>query len=69
MHGTTTAELNNVAVVPFAGKQVQEPVVRLVAQVDYDPKSNTLQLIQCELTSTALTAGGRRPRLAGWRET
>ena len=38
VHGTTTAELANLAVVS-AGKQFQEPIVRLVAQGDYDSKS------------------------------
>ena len=39
VHGTTTAELANLAVVDAAGKQFQEPIVRLTAQGDYDAKS------------------------------
>jgi translocation and assembly module TamB len=56
IHGTTTAEVANLAVVDSLGKQVQEPIVRLVAQGDYSTQSKTLQLTQCEFTSSAVTA-------------
>jgi hypothetical protein len=56
VHGSATAELANLAVVDSAGKQFQEPIVSLAAQGDYDPKSKTLQLSQCVLTSSAMTA-------------
>ena len=67
VHGATTTELANLAVVDSAGKQFQEPIVRLVAQGDYDSQSKTLQLSQCELTSSALTAaaGGRLAPVSG----
>jgi len=61
VHGTTTAEQPNLPDVDSAGKQIQEPLVRHVAQGDYDSQSKTIQLSRCELTSSALTAaiGGR----------
>jgi hypothetical protein len=56
VHGTTTTDIANLAVVDSAGKQFQEPAIRLVAKGDYDSQAKTLQLSECVLTSSALTA-------------
>jgi translocation and assembly module TamB len=56
MHGTATTEVANLAIADSTGQQVREPIVRLVARGDYDTKSEVLQLSQCELTSSAVTA-------------
>ena len=56
IHGATTAELANLAVVDSTGKQFQEPLVSLAAKGDYDVKSQALQLSECSLTSSAMTA-------------
>lgn len=63
VQGTTTAEIVNLAITD-AGKKIQEPRIQLVAQGNFDPKSQTLQLSQCQLISSALTAavaGGMAP--------
>ncbi len=56
VHGVTTTEVANLAVVDSAGKQFQEPLVSLAAKGDYDTKSQALQLSECTLTSSAMTA-------------
>jgi translocation and assembly module TamB len=56
VHGVTTAEVTNLAVVDSTGKQFQEPIITLTAKGDYDTKAKTLQLSECALTSSAVTA-------------
>ncbi|MFZ1936828.1 MAG: hypothetical protein WCB27_22375 [Thermoguttaceae bacterium] len=56
VHGVAAAELANLAVVDSTGKQFQEPLVSLAAKGDYDTKSQALQLSECTLTSSAMTA-------------
>ena len=56
VHGVAAAEVANLAVVDSAGKQFQEPLVSLSAKGDYDTKSQALQLSECTLTSSAMTA-------------
>ena len=51
VHGMATTELANLTVVDAKGKQMQEPLVSLVAKGDYDTKSQVLQLSECTLTS------------------
>ncbi len=57
LRAETAAELANLTVVDSTGKQFREPLVRLSAQGDYDPKSQVFQLAQCQLASSVVAAG------------
>ena len=56
VHGTTTTDLTNLAVVDATGKQFQEPAIQLTAEGDYDTQSKILKLSKCNLTSNSITA-------------
>jgi hypothetical protein len=56
IHGETTAEVLNLAVVDATGQQAQEPSVRLTVGADYNPQAATLQVQQVELVSDAVNA-------------
>lgn len=67
VRGTTMAQIANLAMIDSTGQQIKEPMVQLVAQGDYDTKSQILQLSRCELTSSAITAAaaGRINQVGG----
>ena len=67
LHAETTTELTNLTVADATGKQFREPLVRVSAQGDYDPKSQAFQLAQCQLASRELAVGaaGRVETAAG----
>ncbi len=59
IHGETTTEVTNLAVVDQKGQQFQEPLMRLTARGDYTNASGVLQLDQCELTSDVVAASAK----------
>jgi hypothetical protein len=55
--GDAAIELAGLTLLDAQGKpQFQEPAVRLVAQGNYDPKSQTIQLGECKFTSSIVAA-------------
>jgi hypothetical protein len=67
LHGETTAEVSNLAVVDASGQQFQEPRIQLLARGNYQPQAHIMQLEQLELTSSMLTtnASGRIGPVSG----
>jgi translocation and assembly module TamB len=56
IHGETTTEVLNLAVVDATGQQAQEPSVRLTAHGDYNSQAGTMQIEQIEVVSDAINA-------------
>ena len=55
--GTTDAELHNLAVIDSSGQRFEEPLIKLSAAGDFDPRSKVVQLSKCEIASSMLAAG------------
>ena len=56
-HGEAAIDLAGLTLLDAHGKpQFQEPAVRFVAQGNYDPKTQTIQLGKCEFTSSIVAA-------------
>ncbi len=57
IHAKTTAQLTNVTFIDSLGRQLQEPRIQLAAAGGYDSKSGSLQIEQCQMSSSAVAAG------------